>query len=108
MTDAIIVLTTVERSEDGERIAKLLVEREIAACVQILPQMNSIYRWQGKVEKASEHILIVKTRRELYSAVESEIRANHPYQLPEIIALAIENGSKEYLSWLVDATKPGF
>lgn len=105
ITDAIIVLTTVETSDDGERIAHLLIERELAACVQIMPLMNVIYRWQGKVEKASEHLLLIKTRRELYSTIESEIRANHPYQVPEIVALAVENGSKDYLSWLIDSTK---
>jgi periplasmic divalent cation tolerance protein len=106
MTDAIVVLTTTETPADAERIARRLVETELAACVQVLPPMISIYRWQGGVERATESLLLVKTRRELYAAVEAEIKANHPYQTPEIIALPVENGSADYLHWLSAAT-PG-
>ncbi|HYE75867.1 MAG TPA: divalent-cation tolerance protein CutA [Blastocatellia bacterium] len=108
MSEAIIVLTTVEALQNGENIAQLLIEKELAACVQILPPMTSIYRWQGKIEKAIEHLLLIKTRRELYPSIESEIRFNHPYQTPEIIVLSIEDGSKDYLSWLNEATKKQF
>lgn len=104
MTEAIVVLTTTETPEDAERIAQFLVERGLAACAQVLPPMTSIYRWQGGVERASENLLLVKTRRELYHAVEAEIKAQHPYQTPEIIALPVENGSADYLSWLSDST----
>jgi periplasmic divalent cation tolerance protein len=104
MTDAIVVLTTTETPEDAERIARRLVERELAACVQVLPPITSIYRWQGRIERATENLLLVKTRRELYAAVEAEIKANHSYQTPEIIALPVENGSADYLHWLAAAT----
>jgi periplasmic divalent cation tolerance protein len=105
MTDAIVVLTTTETPEDAERLARLLVEGGLAACVQVLPPMVSIYRWQGSVERAAENLLLVKTRRELYGAVEAEIKAHHPYQTPEIMALPVESGLADYLGWLAAATE---
>jgi len=106
--DALVVLTTVEKREDGERLAGLLIERELAACVQILPPMVSIYRWQGNIEHANEVLLLIKTRREVYPRLEAVIKENHSYQTPEIIALPIAAGSTEYLSWLVDSVKSIF
>ena len=106
--DALVVLTTVEKREDAERLARLLVERELAACVQILPPMVSIYRWQGNIERASEVLLLIKTTREVYPRLEAAIRENHSYQTPEIVALPIEAGSSEYLSWLAASVKSLF
>ncbi len=106
--DALVVLTTVEEQEDGERLARLLVERELAACVQILPPMISIYRWQGAIERASEVLLLIKTTRAAYPRLETAIKENHPYQTPEIIALPVEAGSGEYLSWLAASVKTPF
>lgn len=106
--DALVVLTTVEKREDGERLAGLLVDHELAACVQILPPMISIYRWQGTVERESEILLLIKTTRAAYPRLETAIKENHPYQTPEIIALAVEAGSGEYLSWLEASVKPTF
>jgi periplasmic divalent cation tolerance protein len=106
--DALVVLTTVEHQQDGERLAGLLVEGALAACVQILPPMVSIYRWQGAVERASEVLLLIKTTRAAYPRLETAIKENHPYQTPEIIALAIEAGSGEYLSWLAASVNPIF
>jgi periplasmic divalent cation tolerance protein len=108
MPEALVVMTTVEKQEDGERLARLLVERELAACVQVLPPMISIYRWQGNVERASEVLLIIKTARAIYSELEATIKENHPYQTPEIIALPIETGSDAYLSWLTRSVKSAF
>lgn len=105
MSEFLVVLTTVERPEDGERLARLLVERELAACVQVLPPMVSVYRWQGKVEQASEVLLLIKTTGAAYPQLEAAIKGNHPYQTPEIIALPIEAGSNDYLSWLADSIK---
>jgi periplasmic divalent cation tolerance protein len=105
---ALVVLTTVEKHEDGERLARLLVDRELAACVQVLPPMVSIYRWQGNVEQAGEVLLLIKTTREAYSLLEATIKENHSYQTPEIVALPIESGSHEYLSWLTDSVKTIF
>jgi periplasmic divalent cation tolerance protein len=101
--DALVVLTTLENQEDGERLAGLLLEGELAACVQILPPMISIYRWQGAVERASEILLLIKTTRPAYQRLEAVIKENHPYQTPEIIALPVEAGLGDYLSWLASA-----
>ncbi|MGE0132238.1 MAG: divalent-cation tolerance protein CutA [Blastocatellales bacterium] len=108
MPEALVVLTTVEKQEDGERLAKMLVEGELAACVQVLPPMISIYRWQGNVEQASEVLLLIKTTRAVYSELEAAIKQNHPYQTPEIVALPIETGSGEYLNWLTGSVKSLF
>jgi periplasmic divalent cation tolerance protein len=106
--EALVVLTTVEKLEDGERLAGLLIERELAACVQILPPMISIYRWQGAVERASEVLLLIKTTCSAYPRLETTIKENHPYQTPEIIALPVEAGSGDYLSWLAASVKTPF
>jgi periplasmic divalent cation tolerance protein len=103
--DALVVLTTLEKQEDGERLARLLVEGELAACVQIPPPMISIYRWQGVVERASEVLLLIKTTRAAYPRLETVIKENHPYQTPEIIALPVEAGLAEYLNWLAVSVK---
>jgi periplasmic divalent cation tolerance protein len=100
MTEALVVITTTETNEDAERLAHLLVERQLAACVQVLPQITSVYRWQGKLEQAGETLLLIKTTRAAYPRLETAIKENHPYQTPEIIALPVEAGSNEYLSWL--------
>jgi periplasmic divalent cation tolerance protein len=101
--DALVVLTTLENQEDGERLATLLLEGGLAACVQILPPMTSIYRWQGAVERASEILLLIKTTRPAYQRLETVIKENHPYQTPEIIALPVQAGLGDYLSWLTAA-----
>lgn len=106
--EALVVLTTVEKLEDGEQLAGLLIERELAACVQILPPMISIYRWQGAVERASEVLLLIKTTCAAYPRLETAIKENHPYQTPEIIALPVEAGSSEYLNWLAASVKTPF
>ncbi|MCI0339096.1 MAG: divalent-cation tolerance protein CutA [Acidobacteria bacterium] len=105
MNEALVVLTTVETTEDGERLARVIIERELAACVQMLPPMTSIYRWQGKIEQASEALLLVKTTRAAYPELELVIRQNHSYQTPEIIALPVGPGSKDYLDWLTASVR---
>src|SRR5262249_24994528 len=84
MTEALVVITTTETKEDAERLAHLLVERELAACVQLLPQITSVYRWQGKLEQATETLLLIKTTRTACPRLEIAIKENHPYQTPEI------------------------
>ncbi len=106
MSEAIVVITTTETAKDGEWLAHLLVEHELAACVQVLPPMTSIYRWQDHIERASETLLLIKTVRHLYPEVEAAIKQHHHYQTPEIIALPIEAGSTDYLAWLAGAVKP--
>jgi len=106
--DVLVVLTTLEKQEEGERIAALLVELELAACVQILPPMVSIYRWQGAIERANEVLLLIKTTRAAYPRLETTIKENHPYQTPEIVALPVEAGSDDYLNWLAASVKTTF
>jgi periplasmic divalent cation tolerance protein len=105
MTEGLVVLTTVEKTDEGEHLARLLVESELAACVQVLPPMTSIYRWEGKLEKASEILLLIKTTRAAYPALEKLIIQNHSYQIPEIISLAVDNGLKDYLDWLATSVR---
>jgi periplasmic divalent cation tolerance protein len=104
MTDKRIVLSTAGSEEEARKIAQYLVEHELAACVNIVPQVVSIYRWQGKVESAREWLLLIKTTAEKFERVRDAIRELHSYDLPECIAIAIEDGSPEYLRWLADPT----
>jgi periplasmic divalent cation tolerance protein len=103
MTDALVVLATTETEADAERLARLLVESELAACVQVLPRMTSIYRWHGKIEQSGEALLLIKTTRRVYDQLEAAIKQNHSYETPEIIALPVEAGSMDYLNWLMEA-----
>jgi periplasmic divalent cation tolerance protein len=100
MAKAILVMTTTDSAAEGQRIASTLVERSAAACVQVLPEMTSIYQWQGKVESAAEVLLLIKTTAECYDKVESIIRELHHYETPEIVCVPIEGGSEPYLEWL--------
>ena len=96
------VTTTTETKEQAQIIAQHLVETKLAACVQVVGPITSIYRWKGKVENAQEWLCLIKTRDDLYNKVEAAIKSKHPYETPEIIAVPIVKGSKEYLSWLDD------
>jgi len=95
-----VVLCTCSSEREAETIASALVELHLAACVQILPAMRSIYRWQGKMESATEHLLLIKTSQARYPQVESKIHELHSYDVPEVIALPITAGSHQYLRWL--------
>jgi periplasmic divalent cation tolerance protein len=99
-----IVLTTMPADADHESFARALVEGRLAACVNILPEMRSIYRWQGHVEDAREHQMIIKTTRERLGALEERIRALHPYEVPEFIVVSVAGGSDDYLGWISDST----
>lgn len=100
MTDKIVVLSTCGSAEEAEKIATTLVEAQVAACVNIVPGMRSIYGWKGAVERATEWMLLIKTRRELFARVEEEMRKLHSYQVPELIALPVVEGSESYLAWI--------
>jgi len=100
-----VVLSTTDSAELAERIARELVEQELAACVNIIPKITSIYRWKNKVETAKEWLLIIKTRKPLTSKVESVIKKLHIYTSPECVVIPIESGSKDYLNWILDSTK---
>jgi periplasmic divalent cation tolerance protein len=98
--EPILVLTNVPDIATARTIGRQLVENRLAACVNCLPQVISIYRWQNAIEEASEHTLLVKTMRDRYAEVEAMIIKLHPYELPEIIALTIEQGAPAYLKWI--------
>ena len=100
MTDKIVLITTCESAGEAEKIASALVEHRLAACVNILSGVSSVYRWKGSVERASEIILLIKSSRPLLARVQAEIERLHSYELPELIALPIVDGSERYLEWL--------
>jgi len=101
--DAIVVFMTAANGEEATRLAEMLVGAHLAACVQILPEMESVYRWQGKIERSSEVLLIAKTTRGKFDDLEREVRALHSYDTPEIVAVPIVAGSAPYLEWLIKA-----
>jgi periplasmic divalent cation tolerance protein len=100
MAEYLQVLTTVGSGEEAERISAALVERRLAACVQVLGPISSRYRWQGKIELDSEWICLAKTTAERYPALEAAVRELHSYEQPEIVATAIVAGSAGYLDWI--------
>lgn len=101
----LVTLCTVPDKATGERIAQVLVEEHLAACVNLLPGVSSTYRWQGKLEKATECLLLIKTDAKHFEALKDRIKALHPYDLPEIIALPITHGSAEYLNFISENLK---
>ncbi len=98
--DYIQVLTATASRDDAQRIAAALVEQRLAACVQVIGPIASTYWWQGRVEQAEEWLCLIKSRRALYDELEQAIRARHPYETPEIMALPVIAGSPPYLHWL--------
>jgi periplasmic divalent cation tolerance protein len=107
MSDKIIVLVTCGSRKEARLIARSVVAHKLAACVNLLTApVESIYRWKGKVEFAQEFLLIIKTTRKRFAAVEAEVRGLHSYAVPEIVALTIQRGSKAYLAWIDESTKP--
>ena len=98
--DQIVVLMTAPNADEATQVAEMLVERKLAACVQILPPMTSIYVWKGEVQRENEILLVAKSTRAKFDELEEAVRAIHSYETPEIIALPIVAGSQSYLSWL--------
>ncbi len=103
MTDKQIVLTTAGSQDEAHKIARTLVDRRLAACVNIIPQIQSIYRWQNKVEDAQEWLLLIKTTNQASERVRDTIRELHSYELPECISISIEDGSSVYLDWIKES-----
>jgi periplasmic divalent cation tolerance protein len=103
MTDKRIVLSTAGSEEEARRIAQALVERRLAACVNIVGPIHSVYRWKGAVESASEHLLIIKTTAAAFPRVRDAIGEMHSYELPECVMLSIEAGSDDYLKWIAES-----
>jgi periplasmic divalent cation tolerance protein len=105
MTDYVLVLTTLPSEGDAEKFALQLVEERLAACVNILPPMRSVYRWKNTVEQANERQVVIKTTRARLTALENRVRTLHPYDVPEFVVLPIDAGSADYLSWLSENTE---
>ncbi len=103
MNEKIVVLTTAGSAEHAEKIASRLLENKLAACVNIVPSVQSIYRWKGKVWKDIEHLLIIKTTSVLFDKVKKKIKQIHTYELPEIIALPIDMGDESVFKWIDDS-----
>jgi periplasmic divalent cation tolerance protein len=100
MTDKILVLSTAGSEAEAGKIAHALVERRLAACVNILPKVKSIYRWQEKIEESEEWLLVIKTTEELFSKIQDTIIELHSYDLPECISIKLDAGSADYLKWI--------
>ena len=99
---AVLVLTTVPDDASAETLARTLVDEKLAACVNVLPPMVSIYRWKGEIERSVERQLVIKTTRALVSALEARLRELHSYELPEFVVLSIDRGASAYLDWVRD------
>ena len=105
-TDYVIVMTTLPSETDAATFAHTLVELRLAACVNLLPGMESIYRWEGEIEQERERQLVIKTSRERVSALWDRVREMHPYDVPEFIVLPIVDGNDAYLRWVGESTRP--
>ena len=106
MGNFVIVLTTLPMDADAEQFAAQVVQERLAACVNVLPLMKSVYRWKNVVEHADERQLIIKTTADRVSALEDWVRKAHPYEVPELLVVAIAQGSADYLSWLSENAAP--
>ena len=100
MTGTIVILSTCASADEADKLARLLVERRLAACVNVVPGIRSFYRWEGAIETGSEWLLLIKSSRHLFEEVSEVLRGAHSYEVPEVIALDIVAGSSKYLDWL--------
>jgi len=105
MTEYIQVATTVANKSDAEKIGKILVEKRLGACVQIIGPVTSYFTWEGKLDSSQEYLCLIKSRDDLFAELEKFIKNNHPYEVPEIIAIPIAKGGKDYLNWMAAALK---
>lgn len=100
MNDYIQVLISIDSEERARRLQRILLEHRAAACVQALGPISSVYRWEGRIEEANEWLCLAKTPRSRYERLESLVKENHPYEVPEILAIPILTGNKQYLDWI--------
>ena len=106
MSDAIVVLCTCPDNTSARQLAQTLLSEKLAACVNLIPQVTSLYYWQGKMEESQEVQLVIKSRRTLFGVLQQRIQTLHPYEVPEILAMPVLNGSPAYLQWLQEQTTP--
>ena len=106
MTDNVVIMVTASSRRECRKIARRLIEEKLAACVNITQPIQSVYRWEGKVENSKEFLMFIKSRRELFPQIRTEISLIHSYHTPEIICLAIIDGSLNYLQWISDCVRP--
>jgi periplasmic divalent cation tolerance protein len=106
MTERLVAFSTVAKLEDAEGIARVLVERRLAACVNVVPGLVSVYRWKGSVERDEECLLIIKTRTDRLEALKATLVSLHPYEVPELVAIPVEGGHAPYLAWLDESVQP--
>ncbi len=106
MSEHCLVLSTVASAEDGERLARALLERRLAACVNVLPGVTSLYRWEGRVERSEERLLVIKTRTDRFEELRATLVDLHPYEVPEVVAFEITAAHGPYLSWLDESVAP--
>ncbi len=104
--EVLLVITNLPDRAAAERIAETLVIQRVAACVNVLPECRSVYRWEGKLEHATEVPLLIKTTRGAYPELEQALRKSHPYELPEIVAVPVAAGLPDYLNWVAQETQP--
>lgn len=106
MTDKVVIMVTASSRRECGKIARRLIEEKLAACVNISQPIQSVYRWEGKIEQSKEFLLFIKTKRDLFPQVRAEIALVHSYHTPEIICLPIIDGSPNYLQWISDSVRP--
>ena len=106
VSEHLLVLTTVGNEEDALFLARALVERRLAACVNVLPSVRSLYRFRGVLEDENEHLLVIKTRADRYDALAAAVEELHPYEVPELVAMPIVRGAERYLAWVNDSVGP--
>lgn len=100
MTDKIVILSTCSTEEEAERLARILLDAQLAACVSVIPQIRSFYHWKGAIESAGECLLLIKSSRELFDSVRARLEAAHSYEVPELLALPVIEGAANYMNWL--------
>src|SRR5450432_3715465 len=106
MTDKIVVLSACESHAEAEKIATSVVEKRLAACVNLIPGIESIYRWRGAVERSKEFLLVIKSSRELLPDLQAELLKLHSYEIPEVLAIPIVDGAEDYLNWMEREIQP--
>lgn len=105
MSDYLTAITTIDSAEAARTLSRALVERRVVACINIVPNVLSVYRWKGEVEETSEHLLLMKTRADAFDSLSKALAELHPYDVPELIAVPIERGSGDYLEWVSESVQ---